>query len=131
MDRAGPPDGGQIELAITFFYYKDVMAAARFYETVLGLTLTIDQGWSRIYRVAGGGMIGLVDETRGMHRSHPVKPVQFCIRVPDADAWHAWVSGFQPANLTAPKSVESLGIRVFVFDDPEGYQIEVQSVLPT
>jgi predicted enzyme related to lactoylglutathione lyase len=129
MDRAGPPDGGQIELAITFFYYKDVMAAAKFWEEVLGLTLTIDQGWSRIYRVAGGGMVGLVDEARGMHRSHPVKPVQFCIRVPDADAWHSWVSGFKPANLTAPKSVPALGIRVFVFDDPEGYQIEVQSVL--
>ena len=128
-ETMGPPDGGKVELAITFLYYKDLAAAAKFWEEVLGLTLTIDQGWSRIYRVADGGMVGLVDESRGMHRSHPVKPVQFCIRVPDVDAWHAWVSRFAPANLSALKTVPSLGIRVFVFDDPEGYQIEVQSVV--
>jgi hypothetical protein len=28
-----------------------------------------------------------------------------------------------------PKHVPLLGIRVIVFDDPEGYQIEIQSVL--
>jgi predicted enzyme related to lactoylglutathione lyase len=129
-ETMGPPDGGRAELAITFFYYKDLAAAARFYETVLGLTLTIDQGWSRIYRVADGAHIGLVDETRGMHRSHPVKPVQFCLRVADVDGWHAWCASQGVAALSPLKTVESLGIRVFVFDDPEGYQIEIQSVLP-
>ncbi len=32
--------------------------------------------------------------------------------------------------VKGPKDVEALGIRVIVFDDPEGYQVEIQSLLP-
>ena len=122
--RPAPP-----ELAITFLYFRDLPRAMRFYEEVLGLTLAIDQGWSKIYRIAGGAHVGLVDETRGMHRAADPKPVQICLRVPDVDAWHAFVAAKDVAALTSPRDVPSLGIRAFVFDDPEGYQIEVQSVL--
>ncbi len=114
---------------ITFLYYVDLPRAMRFYEEVLGLELAIDQGWSKIYRVTEGGYVGLVDETRGSHRAHPVKPVQICIRVADVDAWHAYVAQAGVAALTAPRSHDALKIRAFVFDDPEGYQIEIQSAL--
>jgi len=114
---------------ITFLYYVDLPAAMRFYESVLGLTLAIDQGWSKIYRVTEGGYVGLVDETRGSHRAHPVKPVQLCIRVADVDAWHAYVATCGVAGLREPRSNAELKIRAFVFDDPEGYQIEIQSAL--
>jgi lactoylglutathione lyase len=94
--------------------------------TVLGLPLAIDQGWCKIYRLCPGAHVGLVDETRGMHRWAAEKPVQLCLRVGDVDAgiampprWHA-----QPVRLFQN---ETLGIRAFVFDDPEGYQIEIQS----
>lgn len=101
----------------------------RFYEDVLGLELAIDQGWSKIYRVTEGGYVGLVDESRGSHRAHPVKPVQLCIRVADVDAWHAYVESAGVPALKPPRSHEALQIRAFVFDDPEGYQIEMQSAL--
>jgi predicted enzyme related to lactoylglutathione lyase len=114
-------------LAITFLYYRDLAAAARFYEDVLGLPLAIDQGWSRIYRLCEGAHVGLVDEARGMHRAHPVKPVQVCLRVPDVDAWHGWVAAQGVAGLSALKENVALGIRAFVFEDPEGYQIEMQT----
>jgi lactoylglutathione lyase len=117
------------KLAITFLYFRDLPAAMRFYEEVLGLTLAIDQGWSKIYRVTENGFLGLVDETRGSHRAHPVKPVQFCIRVADVDAWHAWVSAQGVSGLRGRRSITELGIRAFVFDDPEGYQVEIQSEL--
>jgi predicted enzyme related to lactoylglutathione lyase len=114
-------------LAITFLYYRDLAAAARFYEDVLGLALAIDQGWSRIYRLCGGAHVGLVDETMGMHRAHPVKPVQVCLRVPDVDAWHGWVGSQGVVALSAIRQNKALGLRAFVFEDPEGYQIEVQT----
>ncbi len=114
-------------LAITFLYYRDLPAACRFYEDVLGLPLAIDQGWSRIYRIADGAHVGLVDESRGMHRAQPVKPVQLCLRVPDVDAWHRWAKANQVMNLSEIFENDALGIRAFVFDDPEGYQIEVQT----
>jgi predicted enzyme related to lactoylglutathione lyase len=98
-----------------------------FYENVMGFTLAIDQGWSKIYRVRDGAHIGLVDEARGMHRAHDVKPVQFCIRVEDVDGWYAYARAQDVANLSRFFENDALGIRAFVFDDPEGYQIEVQT----
>ncbi|AXC50587.1 VOC family protein [Paracoccus suum] len=121
-ERPAPP-----LLGITFLYYRDLAAAARFYEDVVGLPLAIDQGWSRIYRIADGAHVGLVDEARGMHRAADVKPVQLCLRVPDVDAWHAWADAHHVPGLSPVSQSEALGIRAFVMNDPEGYQIEVQT----
>ena len=119
------PDG-TAELAITFFYYRDLPGAMRFYEQVLGLPLAIDQGWCKIYRLCPGAHVGLVDEARGMHRANPVKPVQLCLRVADVDAWYGYARALALPNLSQLFENETLGIRAFVFDDPEGYQIEIQ-----
>lgn len=123
------PDDGIVEKAITFFYYVDLSRAFDFYTQVMGFPLEIDQGWSKILRIADHAYVGLVDETRGMHRANPIKPVQLCIRVPDVDAWHGYLAARNVTGLTEPKDSASLGIRAFVLEDPEGYQIEVQSVL--
>ena len=126
--NAGRPKLGPT-LSATFLYYRDLKQAMAFYERVLGVELAIDQGWCKIYNVAGAAHIGLVDESRGSHRAADVKPVQFMIRVPDVEAWHAWVATQGVDALTNPRSNEALGIRAFVFNDPEGYQIEIQSAL--
>lgn len=123
------PDNGRLELVITFFYYRDLPAAIRFYEDVMGFTLAIDQGWSKIYHMMGGAHVGLVDESRGMHGAHDIKPVQLCIRVPNVDAWHVYLNQLGLDGISGVSSNERLGIRAFVFNDPEGYQIEVQSAL--
>lgn len=123
------PDDG-IVLAITFQYYRDLPRAMAFYEDVLGLTLAIDQGWSKIYRIEGQAHVGLVDETRGMQKWAAQKTVQLCLRVPDVDAWHAWAAFNEVPGLTAPRDSAELGIRAFVMNDPEGYQIEVQTAKP-
>ncbi len=93
----------------------------------MGFTLAIDQGWSKIYRICDGAHLGLVDETRGMHKTMPEKSVQLCIRVRDVDAWYDYARGRRLTNLSELSTNDALGIRAFVFDDPEGYQIEVQS----
>lgn len=122
------PEGDPL-LTVTFLYYRDLPRAMAFYEHVLGVELAIDQGWSKIYRLGGTAHVGLVDETRGSHRAADPKPVQICLRVSDVDAWHAWAASCSVTGLSAPKDSPSLGIRAFVFNDPEGYQIEIQSVL--
>ncbi|MEW9920257.1 VOC family protein [Marimonas sp. MJW-29] len=115
------------ELAITFFYYRDLPRAMAFYEDVLGLELAIDQGWSKIYAICPGAHVGLVDEARGMNKWTEQKPVQLCIRVPDVDAWYGYAEARKLDNLSRLFVNEQLGIRAFVFTDPEGYQIEIQS----
>lgn len=114
-------------LAITFLYYRDLPTAMAFYEDILGLPLAIDQGWCKIYRICAGAHVGLVDESRGMNKWQAKKPVQLCIRVPDVDAWYAYAQVEDLANLSDLFVNDALGIRAFVFNDPEGYQIEIQS----
>ena len=115
------------QLAITFFYYRDLPAAMRFYEGILGLPLTIDQGWCKIYQICPGAHVGLVDETRGMNKWAAIKPVQLCVRVTDVENWYAYARSVGVKNLSELFVNEELGIRAFVFKDPEGYQIEIQS----
>ena len=115
------------QLAITFFYYRDLHTAMRFYEDILGLSLAIDQGWCKIYQICPGAHVGLVDESKGMNKWAPTKPVQLCIRVPDVDGWYEYAKSAQVQNLSKLFINDGIGIRAFVFNDPEGYQIEIQS----
>ncbi len=114
-------------LAITFFYYRNLPQAMQFYEDMLGLPLAIDQGWCKIYQICPGAHIGLVDEAHGMNKWAATKPVQLCIRVPDVDDWYAYASAKELDNLSELFVNDEIGIRAFVFNDPEGYQIEIQS----
>ena len=120
------PDAAN-QLAITFFYYRDLPAAMQFYEDVLGLPLAIDQGWCKIYQICPGAHVGLVDEAKGMNKWAPVKTVQLCIRVPDVDGWYDYAHAKGLDNLSKLFVNDEIGIRAFVFNDPEGYQIEIQS----
>ena len=123
------PEHSATEKLITFLYYVDLPRAMAFYENVIGLKLVIDQGWSKIYEVTSSGYIGLVDQARGSHRAHPVKPVQICMRVAGVDAWHRYLLDEGITITKGPRDVPELKIRAFVFNDPEGYQIEIQSVM--
>lgn len=122
-----PPAQTDNQLAITFLYYRDLPRAMRFYEDVMGLPLAIDQGWCKIYQICPGAHVGLVDETKGMNKWAAVKPVQLCIRVPDVASWYDYARDQALDNLSELFVNDEIGIKAFVFDDPEGYQIEIQS----
>ena len=115
-------------LAITFLYYRDLAAAEAFW-AYLGFPLVIDQGFAKIFRVAGGAHVGLVDEAKGMNNWQEQKCVQVCLRVPDVDAWHEWASDEALPGVSEMFENAALGIRAFVFRDIEGYQVEVQSTI--
>ena len=123
MPRPATPNS----LAITFLYYRDLPTAMRFYEDILGLPLAIDQGWCKIYEICPGAHVGLVDESRGMNKWQPVKTVQLCIRVPDVDAWYAYAKEENLDSLSDLFINDEIGIRAFVFNDSEGYQVEIQT----
>ena len=121
------PPATAVQKVITFLYYRDLQRAMAFYEKVLGLTLAIDQGWCKIYTIAGTAHVGLVDEAHGMNKWQETKCVQLCIRVDDVDAWYAYAKSVGVIGLSEMFVNEQIGIRAFVFDDPEGYQIEIQT----
>ncbi|HHY89748.1 MAG TPA: VOC family protein [Chloroflexi bacterium] len=123
------PPAPAFEGAITFLYYKDLPTVARFYEEVLGLQLVIDQGWAKIYRAAGVAHLGLVDETRGYHRASPIKPVEITLLVDDVDAWYGRIRAMGVPTLSEPRTLDQIGVRMFLLQDPEGYVIEIQKFL--
>jgi len=122
--------GNKAEKLITFIYYKDLQKGIDFYSKTLGFPMEIDQGWCKIFRISEAGYIGVVDETRGMHKSHPIKPVQICLRVPNVDKFYAYCRHLGVDELSEIFESQELKIKAFVFDDPEGYQIEIQQSIP-
>ena len=114
-------------LAITFLYYRDLPRAFAFYRDVMGFPLAIDQGdLAKIVQIAPNAHLGLVDEAQGMNDWQQDKCVQVCVRVEDVDAWYAYLAKKSVDSLSRMFENEKIGIRAFVFRDPEGYQVEIQ-----
>jgi len=113
--------------SITWLYYKDIPAAMRFYEDTLGLSLTVDQGWAKVYQTSPTSFIGLVDESRGMHRASDTKPVAVAFVTQDVDAWYAWLTSRGVKMRSPLADSKSLPIRGFTAYDPEGYTLEFET----
>ena len=73
---------------VTFFYYKDLHAAASFYRDILGLKATLDDEWVKIFSITASSSVGLVDENRGVHKVSADKPAMLSIVTTDIDAWY-------------------------------------------
>jgi predicted enzyme related to lactoylglutathione lyase len=122
---SGPP--GRLQAKITWLYYRDLPAAMRFYERILGLTITVDQGWAKVYQVSPTSFVGLVDETRGMHRASDTKPVALAFVTDRVDDWHRWLVSQGVRVRGESKDSATLPIRGFVALDPEGYTLEFET----
>lgn len=120
----------EVRGVITWLYYKDLLKAVNFYENMMGFSMEVDQGWSKIYRIRDGAYVGLVDETKGYHRSSVNKPVILCLNVENADAWYSKLRRNGLELEEHPRESERLKVRVFMLKDPEGYTIEIQETLP-
>ena len=115
---------------ITWLYYRDLPKAMRFYEEVMGFKMIVDQGWSKIYKVAQEGFLGLVDGEKGFHKANDIKPVIFCLNVKDVDAWYERLVNKGILIDKKPEESKKLMIKGFMLRDPEGYVIEIQQSLP-
>jgi len=130
---AAPPPTGQI----TFLYYKDLPAAARFYERLLGRSPEATPDWVRLFPIASGVRLGLVNATGGALRPSDEKPVMVTIVVDGAgavDRWYDRVRG-QGIRIVEERKTTRLdarrSIRAFMINDPEGYRIEILTWLRT
>ena len=86
----GRPSALTVQANIVFLYYRDVPAAQRFYEDIIGLTLTVDQGFAKIYQVSPTSFIGLVDEAQGLHRASEAKAVTVSFVTERIDQWYEY-----------------------------------------
>ena len=112
-----------IDSQITFVYTQDLEASARFYEEALGLTLALDQGSCRIYRVADSAYIGIC---QGCDVKADDADIILTLVTQDVDAWYERVRAAGWPFEHAPRRNETYDIYHFFLRDPSGYRIEIQ-----
>ncbi len=116
---------------ILWLYYKDLAGIQRFYEGALGLEMVVDQGWAKIYPMSPSGLIGPVDQSRGMHSWTEDKAVTVSFLTEDIDSWFERLRAESSFELRTPEvSPEGrVPVRTFVGYDPEGYFLEFDTFL--
>lgn len=109
---------------IAFYYTRDLQATAQFYEAMLGLTLSRDQGDCRIYRVNDHAYIGFCQRD-------DVNPTGniICFVTDDVDGWHAALVAKGVVFEKAPARHSKYAIYHCFLRDPDGYLVEIQTFL--
>ena len=117
--------------SITFLTYEDLESGIRFYGETLGLPLIEDQGWAKVYRISGGGCVGLVS-TRG--KTPPtlvgsgVLLSIVLVDVEDVDAWYERLRDEPQIEILGPPAmVPGIPVYSFFLRDPAGYRVEIQA----
>jgi catechol 2,3-dioxygenase-like lactoylglutathione lyase family enzyme len=111
-----------IEQQITFLFTQDLEATAVFYEQVLGLELTLDQGDCRIYRVSQDGYVGFCRRAE----PGPEQGLILTIVTDHVDAWHAMLQERGVVFEKPPAYNPQYGIYHCFLRDPNGYLLEIQ-----
>jgi catechol 2,3-dioxygenase-like lactoylglutathione lyase family enzyme len=123
-------EGLGFKATVLWLYYRDMEAIQRFYEEELGLTLTVDQGWAKIYQTSASGFIGPVDARRGMHSFTDQKAVTVSLLTEDLDGWFEYLRGREAFELRSQEiEAEDDRYRAFVGYDPGGYYVEFDTFL--
>ena len=115
-----------IQQQVTFLYSRDLEATARFYEEVIGLTLALDQGDCRIFKVSRDGYLGFCQR-----KEAPEEPLGIILTLatPEVDAWHQYLSDRGVVFKKPPTLNPKYNIYHCFLRDPNGYLIEIQQFL--
>ena len=120
-------EGRDIVANNSFFYYRDLEAAWRFYTETLGFETVADYGFAKILRLASTSYLTLVDADSGMVMADAPKTVALALVTDELDQWWDYLvaegvpmrgSGYEP---TAGSPHDG-----FVVIDPEGYYLEFE-----
>jgi predicted enzyme related to lactoylglutathione lyase len=114
---------------ITLLYFRNIERAYDFYEGVLGLKVKIDQGYGRIYEICGNAFLGVMDEKRGFLQSGYGKSIMISFVTDEVDQWYRTLQDRDVKLLSKPLTKQDIGIRSFLFEDPEGHILEIQKFI--
>jgi catechol 2,3-dioxygenase-like lactoylglutathione lyase family enzyme len=109
--------------SISFLPCLSLSATDRFYSSSLGLSLTLDQGSCRIYRVNEAAFWGFCEHLEPLSNPHSVI---LTIVADDVEGWFARLSSLGVEVDGEPRTNEKFGIFHFFAKDPNGYRVEIQ-----
>jgi predicted enzyme related to lactoylglutathione lyase len=118
-----------ISAGITFFYHKDIEPAVKFYGEVMDFQLVSDQGWAKIFRIAGNSYMGVVTGKRGFYQPQEKNAVLLTVVVDNVQAWYERLRETSAIFLTEVQDKPEIQVRCFFLQDPAGYAIEIQQFL--
>jgi catechol 2,3-dioxygenase-like lactoylglutathione lyase family enzyme len=101
--------------SITWLYYKDMLPMENFMTEKLGLVLTADQGWAKIYKVSENSYLGLVDEKRGMNTFSAEKLVEVKFDLEEAKGWEEYLGKTSKDSTRMVGTFKDLGGYLFRF----------------
>lgn len=105
----------RIQASVTWLYYKDMLPAQQFVEENLGLTLSADQGWAKIYRLSTNSYLGLVDGLRGMNTFSPEKLMEITIDLENPGPWENYLKANSKDQERSAKTFKDVGGYLFRF----------------
>lgn len=120
-------DSPDLEAQITFLYTRDLAETAHFYEEILGLTLKLDQGSCRIYRVSAGGYLGFCQ--RSEVAAEASERIILTLVTQDVDGWYERLCARGVVFEHPPATNPRYNIYHFFLRDPNGYLVEIQRFL--
>ena len=107
---------------ITFLYVTDLEASHAFYSKALGLSLSVDQGDCRIYRINEGAFLGVCRRPDRMN----VGGMILTIVTDDVEGAHARMLAAGATVDGEPEHSDRYRITHAFYRDPDGHVIEVQ-----
>ena len=107
---------------IVFLTTVDLGRTAKFYEQTLGLSLALDQGKCRIYKVAREAFIGFCQG----EKSPSADGVVVTLVTEDVDGWYQNLRDRGVQMEKEPCYNPDFKIYHCMFRDPNGYKVEIQ-----
>lgn len=110
-----------LEAGITFLEVADLERSHRFYTEGAGLSMILDQGECRIYRLTDTAYLGICE------RADPSPSnVIVTLVTDDVAGWHRRLVGAGAGVDGPPRDNEKYRIHQFFATDPDGHVLEVQ-----
>ncbi len=110
---------------VTFLYTRSLDASSRFLTEKLGLSMVLDQGSCRVFRVAPRSYLGVCERPDAA----PTAGVIVTLVTEDVDGWYGRLRAAGVAIEKAPSHNAAYGIYHMFFRDPNGYLFEIQRFL--
>ena len=115
-----------IDQQVTFLYTQNLEKTAHFYETVMGLSLILDQGSCRIYRTSQDGFLGICQSENAPREP---KGIIITLATREVDAWYKYLSWQGVEFEKPPAHNPTYNIYHCFLRDPNGYLLEIQQFL--